>query len=131
MEWKAMRLAGAHEVRLLLGVSRQRLYQLAARSDFPEPVATLAQGKIWSIGDIEKWLADHRGPRAAAHRRVAAYEEAAAHGEVAARGEVTANGEVAARSEIAPEGDAARREVAVGGHVVAEGEVGAVLAVAS
>lgn len=120
-----MRLAGAHEVRLLLGVSRQRLYQLAARSDFPEPVATLAQGKIWSIGDIEKWLADHRGPRAAAHRRVAAYEEAAAHGEV------TANGEVAARSEIAPEGDAARREVAVGGHVVAEGEVGAVLAAAS
>lgn len=59
-----MRLAGAHEVRELLGVSRQRVYQLAARTDFPDPVATLAQGKIWSIDDIEKWAAEHRWPRA-------------------------------------------------------------------
>ena len=50
----------------MLGVSRQRVYQLAARPDFPEPVATLAQGKIWSIDDIEKWAAEHRWPRAAA-----------------------------------------------------------------
>jgi len=52
-----MRLVGAHEVRELLGVSRQRVYQLAAKSGFPRPVATLAQGKIWLLGDIERWLA--------------------------------------------------------------------------
>ncbi|GAA2641429.1 hypothetical protein Adu01nite_39920 [Paractinoplanes durhamensis] len=51
-----MRLAGAHEVRELLGVSRQRVYQLAARSDFPEPVAALAQGKVWLFGDVERWM---------------------------------------------------------------------------
>ncbi|WP_433375328.1 helix-turn-helix transcriptional regulator [Actinoplanes sp. CA-142083] len=63
---KALRLAGAHEVRDLLGVSRQRVYQLAARADFPDPVAILAQGKVWSIDEIEQWLADHRRPRAEA-----------------------------------------------------------------
>jgi predicted DNA-binding transcriptional regulator AlpA len=52
-----MRLAGAHEVKQLLGVSRQRVYQLAARSDFPKPVAALAQGKVWLLGDIEQWAA--------------------------------------------------------------------------
>jgi prophage regulatory protein len=51
-----IRLVGAHEVRELLGVSRQRVYQLAARADFPQPVATLAQGKVWLLGDIERWL---------------------------------------------------------------------------
>ena len=61
-----MRLAGAHEVRELLGVSRQRVYQLAAQADFPDPVAILAQGKVWSIDDIEKWLADRRRPGGAA-----------------------------------------------------------------
>ncbi|MEU4239707.1 AlpA family phage regulatory protein [Actinoplanes sp. NPDC026619] len=64
-----IRLAGAHEVRELLGVSRQRVYQLAARSDFPKPVATLAQGKLWLLGDIERWLADRRGTVGRAARR--------------------------------------------------------------
>ena len=66
MDPKPTRLAGAHEIRELLGVSRQRVYQLAARSDFPEPVAILAQGKVWAIDDIERWIADHRASRAAA-----------------------------------------------------------------
>lgn len=61
-----MRLAGAHEIRELLGVSRQRVYQLAARPDFPQPIAILAQGKVWAIGDIEQWIADYRAPRAEA-----------------------------------------------------------------
>jgi predicted DNA-binding transcriptional regulator AlpA len=59
-----MCLAGAHEVRELLGVSRQRVYQLAARSDFPKPIAVLAQGKIWLIEEIEEWIAEHRLPAA-------------------------------------------------------------------
>ncbi len=45
----------------MLGVSRQRVYQLAGRSDFPKPIATLAQGKIWALGDIETWIGAHRG----------------------------------------------------------------------
>lgn len=63
MDGKPTRLAGAHEVRELLGVSRQRVYQLAARPDFPEPVAILAQGKVWAVDDIEQWIADYRAPR--------------------------------------------------------------------
>jgi predicted DNA-binding transcriptional regulator AlpA len=68
-----IRLAGAHEVRELLGVSRQRVYQLAARSDFPKPVATLAQGKLWLLGDIERWLAGRRD--LVAHARHRSFEE--------------------------------------------------------
>ena len=57
------RLIGAHEIRGLLGVSRQRVYQLAGQSGFPKPVATLAQGKIWLVDDIETWIGAHRSPR--------------------------------------------------------------------
>ena len=60
MDDGSLRLVGAHEIRDLLGVSRQRVYQLAGRPDFPKPVAKLAQGKIWALGDIEAWIAAHR-----------------------------------------------------------------------
>ena len=63
MDGKPTRLAGAHEIRELLGVSRQRVYQLAARPDFPEPIAFLAQGKVWAVDDIEQWITDYRAPR--------------------------------------------------------------------
>jgi len=65
MDGELLRLVGAHEIRSLLGVSRQRVYQLAGRSDFPQPVATLAQGKIWAIDDIEAWIDTHRSPACA------------------------------------------------------------------
>jgi len=55
-----LHLVGAREIRDLLGVSRQRVYQLAGRDDFPRPVATLASGKVWRIEDIEGWIAEHR-----------------------------------------------------------------------
>ena len=55
-----LRLVGAHEIRHLLGVSRQRVYQLAKRSDFPTPIAELAQGKVWVRADIEAWIGDYR-----------------------------------------------------------------------
>lgn len=64
-----MRLIGAHEIRGLLGVSRQRVYQLASRADFPEPVAVLAQGKVWVTDDIEEWIARHRLPGAHGQHR--------------------------------------------------------------
>jgi predicted DNA-binding transcriptional regulator AlpA len=54
---------GAHEIRVLLGgVSRQRVYQITSRSDFPEPVADLAQGKIWRVEDVEAWVEAYRSP---------------------------------------------------------------------
>jgi predicted DNA-binding transcriptional regulator AlpA len=60
MDGELPRLVGAHEIRDLLGVSRQRVYQLAGQSGFPKPVATLAQGKIWAVDDIETWIKTNR-----------------------------------------------------------------------
>lgn len=57
-----MDLMGAQEVAELLGVSRQRVHQLAERPDFPRPVATLAAGKIWRGEDVRAWAARHRKP---------------------------------------------------------------------
>ncbi|WP_127554581.1 AlpA family transcriptional regulator [Actinoplanes sp. OR16] len=52
---------GAHEIRARLGnLSRQRVYQLTSRADFPEPVADLAQGKIWRTADVERWITKRR-----------------------------------------------------------------------
>jgi prophage regulatory protein len=64
-------LVGAHEIRASLGnVSRQRTYQITSRADFPEPVADLAQGKVWLARDVDAWIVTHRRPRtlAAAQR---------------------------------------------------------------
>lgn len=56
-----LRILGAHEIRAYLGnVSRQRVYQLTARTDFPRPIAELAQGKVWLASDVEAWIATHR-----------------------------------------------------------------------
>jgi prophage regulatory protein len=60
MDEETLHFAGAHEIRDLLGVSRQRVYQLARRSDFPKPVAILAQGKVWLVSDIETWIGTYR-----------------------------------------------------------------------
>jgi prophage regulatory protein len=71
MEDGPIRLVGAHEIRDILGVSRQRVYQLATRSDFPNPIAELAQGKIWALADIHAWTTTCRATqkRGAAGRR--------------------------------------------------------------
>lgn len=53
-------LMGAREIEDRLGVSRQRVYQLARRADFPEPYDEVAMGKLWRIEDIENWIAEHR-----------------------------------------------------------------------
>jgi prophage regulatory protein len=65
------RYVGAHEIRDMLGVSRQRVYQLAGQPGFPKPVATLAQGKIWLISDIETWISVHRTASRARRPRTA------------------------------------------------------------
>jgi predicted DNA-binding transcriptional regulator AlpA len=48
-------LVGAQEIAEMLGISRQRLTQLASRADFPEPVAELAQGRVWETAAIREW----------------------------------------------------------------------------
>jgi prophage regulatory protein len=53
-------LMGAREIEDRLGVSRQRVYQLTSRADFPEPYDELATGRVWRIEDIERWISDHR-----------------------------------------------------------------------
>ncbi|HEX5204174.1 helix-turn-helix transcriptional regulator [Paractinoplanes rhizophilus] len=54
------RLVGAHEIRLRLGLSRQRVQQLTHFSTFPKPIAELEQGKVWRSEDIEAWILAHR-----------------------------------------------------------------------
>ncbi|GIE76417.1 hypothetical protein Aph02nite_23670 [Actinoplanes philippinensis] len=47
---------GAHEIRMLFGgISRQRVYQITHRSDFPRPIADLAQGKVWLASEAKAW----------------------------------------------------------------------------
>lgn len=59
---RPIRLYGAHEIRVrcLGGVSRQRAYQITGRPDFPTPVASLEQGRVWMAEDIDAWVAAHR-----------------------------------------------------------------------
>lgn len=53
-------LMGAAEIGERLGVSRQRVQQLAARPDFPKPYRVLAMGKVWNSADVEAWISEHR-----------------------------------------------------------------------
>jgi hypothetical protein len=46
------KLVGAAEIGRMFAISRQRVYQLTSRDDFPTPVAVLAQGKVWSHEDV-------------------------------------------------------------------------------
>ena len=55
-------LLGVAEIAVLLGVSRQRVHQLAAHDDFPKPTAELSAGKVWDAGDIEAWRAARGDP---------------------------------------------------------------------
>jgi predicted DNA-binding transcriptional regulator AlpA len=38
-----------------LGISRERVRQLAKREDFPEPVGHLGTYVIWRWADVERW----------------------------------------------------------------------------
>ena len=57
------------EMAKILGVSRQRVYQLMdAYEDFPAPIATLAVGRIWSRADVEAWDRRHGERPTGTHR---------------------------------------------------------------
>jgi prophage regulatory protein len=52
---------GTAEIRQRLGdVSRQRVYQLTQRPDWPPPYDHLIQGRVWKREDIEAWIRAHR-----------------------------------------------------------------------
>jgi predicted DNA-binding transcriptional regulator AlpA len=53
-------LMGAAEVAELLGVSRQRVNQLAQGGDFPRPVAVLHAGRIWRGEDVRAWKVERQ-----------------------------------------------------------------------
>jgi prophage regulatory protein len=48
-------IAQLAEVAEILGVSRSTAARAVDRDDFPEPVDTLATGRVWRRRDIEKW----------------------------------------------------------------------------
>lgn len=48
-------LMGATEIAELLGVSRQRVQQLAKTDGFPAPYDVLTMGAVWLKVDVEKW----------------------------------------------------------------------------
>lgn len=51
---------GPEEIRVRLGVSRQRAYIIIGRKDFPDPWRVLKMGKVWRSIDVEKWIREHR-----------------------------------------------------------------------
>ena len=63
-----LRLAGMHEVAEELGISRQRVHQLAAAADFPRPLAVLHAGSIWDLNAINHWRNEMRPTTAATPR---------------------------------------------------------------
>jgi predicted DNA-binding transcriptional regulator AlpA len=48
-------LVGITEIAEMLGVSRQRVDQLASGEGFPSPEAELAAGRVWAREAVEKW----------------------------------------------------------------------------
>jgi prophage regulatory protein len=52
-------LMGVPEIAEMLGLSRQGVYRILERDDrFPEPVATIAAGRIWEREALERWAAE-------------------------------------------------------------------------
>ena len=50
-------LVTASEIGRRLGVSRQRIAQLAAREDFPDPIGQLGKYTVFRWRDVERWNA--------------------------------------------------------------------------
>lgn len=53
-------LVGRAELAALWGVSRQRVAQLVAADDFPDPVGRANNGDVWLLDDCEAWRATRR-----------------------------------------------------------------------
>lgn len=55
-------LVSATEIAVMLGLSRQRVQQLASSGELPEPLGVLevSHTKIWLRADIEAWMEARR-----------------------------------------------------------------------
>lgn len=63
-------LVGSGEVAAILGVTRQRVAQLAVdEPTFPQPEAVLSSGRIWTREAIQRWKAETRGGQPTRLRR--------------------------------------------------------------
>ncbi|MFI1995315.1 helix-turn-helix transcriptional regulator [Actinoplanes sp. NPDC020271] len=51
-----LRPVGSREIAIRLGLSRQRIQQLADRDDFPAPLRELKMGRIWWEHEVEEWI---------------------------------------------------------------------------
>ncbi|WP_436521428.1 helix-turn-helix transcriptional regulator [Actinoplanes sp. HUAS TT8] len=49
-------LMGTGEIGKRLGLSRQRIQQLADTADFPEPFQELGMGRVWLRPEVEAWI---------------------------------------------------------------------------
>lgn len=49
------------EIRKLLGVVRQRAYQITQHPSFPAPLAVLGIGKVWDGAAVRAWAAARAG----------------------------------------------------------------------
>lgn len=54
-----MILLGIAELADEFDTSRQRAHQIANTKGFPEPIARLAMGPIWSLDDVQSWVMKH------------------------------------------------------------------------
>lgn len=52
-------LVSTAEIAALLGLTRQRVQQLAKTPGFPAPAATLKMGSVWHTADIRAWADAH------------------------------------------------------------------------
>ena len=56
----ALDLVGTTDIAAMLGVSRQRVGQLAAtHPDFPPPLDVIGGRRVWNRKHIERWIAAH------------------------------------------------------------------------
>lgn len=51
----AQPLVGQSEIGRMLGVTRQRAFQLVRQPGFPAPYARLDQGAVWRTTQVERW----------------------------------------------------------------------------
>lgn len=52
-------IVGLHELAEMLGVTRQRAWQLTKTADFPVPVYRLKAGTFWLLADVKQWAKSH------------------------------------------------------------------------
>jgi predicted DNA-binding transcriptional regulator AlpA len=69
---RRVRLAGIKEIATYYDISPQLAYKWSRRHDFPAPLATLAQGNVWDLDEIERWGTRHGRTKGGGPRRPSA-----------------------------------------------------------